>query len=133
MLLGLTRRPGRITQKNNFLDLVRYHASTFPAGFDDIAQELPQYLFEWLSSCHQRFLGDAVQLRSFGGNFEALRGHVEFLGGDFLIHSSDRVSELYDPLEAYLCVVDAGVEAELPDVVLIVLVLIPVVCFLRAS
>ena len=120
-------------KKRSLLDLVRYHASTFPAGFDDIAQELPQYFFEWLSSCHQRFLGDAVQLRSFGGHLEALRGHVEFLGGDFLIHSSDRVSELYDPLEAYLCVVYAGVEAELPDVVLVVFVLIPVVCFLRAS
>ena len=61
------------------------------------------------------------------------RGHVELLGGDFLIYGSDRVSELHDPLEAYLCVVDAGVEAELSDVVLVVLVLIPVVCFLRAS
>ena len=63
----------------------------------------------------------------------ALRGHVERLGGDFLTYGSGRVSELHNPLEAYFCVVDAGVEAELPDVVLVVLVLIPVVCLLRTS
>ena len=65
-LLGVARRTGRITQNNNFLDLVRYHASTFPAGFDDIAQELSQYLFEWFSSCHQRLLGDSVELGGLG-------------------------------------------------------------------
>ena len=74
-----------------------------------------------------------MQLRSFGGRRGAFRGYVELLSGDFFIYGPDRVSKLHDPLEAYLCVVDAGVEAKLSYVVLVVLVLIPVVCFLRAS
>ena len=40
--LGVVRRMGVIIRKKgNVLDLVSYHASTFPAGFDHIAQELP--------------------------------------------------------------------------------------------
>ena len=103
--------------------MMRYHASAFPAGFDHIAQELSHYFFEWSSSCHQRLLGDAVQLRSFGLHLEALRGHVELLGGDFCIYGPDRISKLHDPLEAYFGIVNSGVEAELSDVMLVAVVL----------
>ena len=115
---------GRIKPKERHLDLVSHHTATISAGFDHPAHELLQHVSEWLSSCHQRFLGDPVELGSLGGHLEALRARVEPLGGDFLVYGPDRVSKLYDPLKSYLWVVNSEVEAELPDVMLVILILV---------